>query len=75
MRLQHINLGRGKDEVTKAAVHALFEIEVVERIDEVGPVEMGVDTEHLAENRLADIDELGREATALSNPVTGASQL
>jgi len=61
MRLQHINLGRGKDKVTEDTVHALFEIEVVERILRSGPVQMGVDTEHLAEI-VADIDRTREEA-------------
>ena len=75
MRLQHIDLGGGEDEVAETAVHALFEIEMIERINEMGPVKVSVDTEHLAEDGLADIDKLGREAATLSNPVTGTSKL
>ena len=75
MRLQHVDLGGGKDEVTEAAVHALLEVEVVEGIDEMGPVKVSIDTEHLAEDGLADLNKLRREATALSDPVTGASEL
>lgn len=75
MRLQHVNLGSSKDEVTEAAVHALFEIEMIEGFNEVGPVEVSVNTEHLTEDGLADVVELAREAAAFSNPVTGASKL
>ena len=75
MRLQHVNLGGSKDKMAEAAVHALFETEVVEGFDKVGPVKMSVNTKHLAEDGLADIDKVGREAAALSNPVTRSSKL
>jgi hypothetical protein len=36
---------------------------------------MSVYTEHLAEDSLADVVKLSWEATALANPVAGASKL
>lgn len=75
MGLQHVDLSSSKDEVTEAAVHSLLQAEIVERIDEVGPVEVSVDTEHLAEDLLTDIEELNWEAAALANPVTRSSKL
>ena len=69
LSLQHIDLRSRENEVAEAAVHALFDIQVVERIDEVSPVEVGVDAEHLSEDSLAHFDKVGREATALTNPV------
>ncbi len=75
MRLQHVDLHSSQNEVTEAAVQGLLETEMVERIDEVGPVEMSVYTEHLAEDSLADVVKLSWEATALANPVAGASKL
>lgn len=61
--------------MTEAAVHTLVKIEVVEGVDEMSPVEMSIDTEHLTEDGLADVYKLGWEATALANPVTRASKL
>ena len=75
MRLQHVNLGGGKDEVAEAAVHTLFEIEMIEGFNKVGPVQVSVNAEHLTEDGLTDIVELAREAAALSNPVTRPSKL
>ena len=75
MRFQHVNFRGRENKVTEAAVHWLFQTQVVERINEMCPVEMRVDTEHLTEDCLADIDELNWETTALSNPVTGTSKL
>ena len=43
MRLQHVDFRCSEDKVTETAVHALLQIEVIEGIDEVGPVEMRVD--------------------------------
>lgn len=34
------------------------------------PVEVGVDSEHLAEDHLADVDELVGEARSLADPVS-----
>ena len=74
MRLQHIDLRRGENKVTEATVHWLLETEMIERINEVSPVKMSVDTEHLTEDRLADLDKVGWEAAALTNPVARASK-
>jgi len=75
VRLQHVNLHGSKNEVAEATVHTLLEVEVVEWLDEVGPVQVSIDTEHLAEDGLADIVKLRGKTTALSNPVTLASKL
>ena len=61
--------------MAEATVHTLFEAEVVEWLDEVGPVEMSVDTEHLAEDGLANFGEVRGEAAALTDPVTLAGEL
>ena len=74
MGLQHVDLGSSEHEMTEATVHRLFQREVVEGVDEVGPVKVRVNAEHLAEDGLADINELNWEAAALSNPVARASQ-
>ena len=42
---------------------------MVEGLGEVCPVEVGVDTKHLAEDRLTDINEVLWEATSLTDPV------
>jgi len=75
MRFQHVNFRGRENKVTEAAVHWLLQTQVVERINEMCPVEMRVDTEHLTEDCLADINELNWETTALSKPITGASKL
>lgn len=77
VRPKHIEGGSGKDEVAKAAVELLLEVQVVERLGEVRPVKVCVDAEHLAEDGLADLDKVLREARALADPVglTGAGEL
>lgn len=75
VRLEHVDLGGGEDEVAEAAVECLLQTQVVEGLDEVRPVEVRVNAEHLAEDGLADVGELDWETTALSNPVAGASKL
>lgn len=42
---------------------------MVERIDKVSPVEVSVDTEHLAEDGLADFDEILGKAAPFPHPV------
>ncbi len=69
MWLHHIQSGGGEDEVGEARVELFLEVEVVEWLDEVRPVEVSVDAEHLAEDGLADLEELLREARGLANPV------
>lgn len=61
--------------MTEATVHALFKIEMIVRIDEMGPIEMSVDTEHLSEDSLADLNKFRWETTALANPIALASEL
>lgn len=39
----------------EATVELLFEVKMVERFGEMCPVQMGIDSEHLAENHLADV--------------------
>ena len=75
MWLQHLKGCSSEDKVTEATVKVLFKVEVVKWINEVGPVEMSIDTEHLAEDSLANIDKIWRKATALANPVTLACKL
>lgn len=75
MRLQHLNLGSSQDEVAETAVHLSLKAEVVERINEVSPVQMRVDSEHLTEDCLAYVKEVDRETTALANPITRAREL
>jgi len=75
MRFQHVNLHSSEHKVTEAAVHALLEIEVVKWLDEVGPVQVSIDTEHLTEDSLANFMEVRGKAAALANPVTLASKL
>lgn len=72
MWLQHVNLSGSENEVAEATVHWLLEIEMIEGFNEVRPVEVRVDTEHLTEDSLADIDEVNWETAALANPVTRA---
>lgn len=61
--------------MAEAAVHALVEVEMVERINEMCPVEMSVNPEHLTEDGLANINKVLREATALANPIFGTRKL
>lgn len=75
MGLEHVDLGGSQDEVAEAAVERLLEVEVVEGFNEVGPVQVSVDAEHLTEDGLAHVGELGRETTALSDPIAGAGEL
>jgi hypothetical protein len=53
----------------------LIKVEMVEWFDEVSPVEVRINTEHLAEDCLADVDKLWWEAAALANPITRTSKL
>lgn len=55
--------------MTKAAVELLLQVQVVEGLNEMGPVEVGVDSEHLTENGLTDLDKVLGEARPLANPV------
>ena len=61
--------------MTEAAIHTLFEIEMIEWVDEVSPIEMSVDAEHLAKDGLADLDKFGGKATAFTSPITRACKL
>lgn len=74
---EHIESGSGENEVAEAAVELFLEVQMIERLSEVGPVEMCIDTEHLAEDGLADLDEILGEAGSFSHPVRlpRASQL
>jgi len=56
--------------VAEAAVQLFLKIQVVEGVDEVGPVEMGVDAEHLTEDHLANFDEVLGETAALAYPIS-----
>jgi hypothetical protein len=56
--------------VGEAAVQLLLEVEVVERVDEVSPIKVGIDTEHLPEDGLANIEKIFWKTTSFSDPVT-----
>lgn len=43
---------------------------MVKGINVVGPVEVGINAEHLAENGLADFDEILGKPAVLANPIT-----
>lgn len=77
MRPEHIECGCGENKVAEAAVELLFEVQVVERLGEVSPVEVCVHTEHLTENGLANLDKVLGKARSFSHPVrlTRAGQL
>lgn len=61
---QQVEVGGGQQEVAEAAVELLLQVEVVEGLDEVGVVQVGVDAEHLQEDGLADGHEVLGEAAA-----------
>ena len=61
--------------MAEAAVHTLLDVEVVKRVDKVGPIEVSVDSEHLPEDSLTDLDKVRWEATALTDPVARAREL
>jgi len=60
--------------MTEVTVKVLVKAEVVE-VDEVSPVEVSVDTEHLTEDGLADVNEVLWKATALANPIARTREL
>lgn len=66
---QQVEVGGGQQEVAEAAVELLLQVEVVEGLDEVGVVQVGVDAEHLQEDGLADGHELLGEPAAAAHPV------
>lgn len=68
LRLEHVQRAGGQHEVTEAAVQLLLEVQVVEGIDKVRPVQVGVYPEHLPEDSLADLHEVLRETTSLTDP-------
>lgn len=70
LRPEHVKRRRREDEVAEAAIQLLLQVEVVEWLDEVGPVQVSVDAEHLAEDCLADLHKVLGEAAALANPVS-----
>lgn len=61
--------------MAEAAVELLLEIEVVEGLDEVIPVEVSVNAEDLAKDELAGTGQLFGEAASASKPVLGAAEL
>lgn len=69
MRPEHVESRRGENKVAETAVELLFEVQVIERLGEVGPVEVRIDTKHLAENGLANLDKVLGEARSFSHPV------
>lgn len=74
-RLHHIKRNGSEDEVREHRVELLLQVQVVEWLGEVGPVEVSVDAEHLAEDGLANLEEVAWEAGGLADPVvTGESR-
>lgn len=67
-----MDLGSGENEVAETAVEWLLQVQVIVRVDEVSPVQVSIDAEHLAEDGLADIEEIVGETATLSKPVTRA---
>lgn len=55
--------------MAEAAVELLLQVEVVEGLDKVVPVQVCVDAEDLQEDCAADANELAREAGTLADPV------
>ena len=55
--------------MAEAAIELLFEAEKVKRLGKVSPVKVRVDSEHLAEDHLANFDEALGEAGALAKPI------
>lgn len=66
---EHIKRCCGQDEVTEAAIELLLQIQMVERLSEVGPVKVGIDSEHLTEDGLADLDEVLWETRSFAHPI------
>ncbi len=74
LRLEHVESGGRQDEVAEAAVQLLLEIEMVERVGKMGPVQMSIYAEHLQEDGLANAKELLREPAAFADPLIRARQ-
>lgn len=68
-RLQHLERRGRQDEVAEATVQLLLQVEVVEGLHEVVPVQMGVDAEDLAEYQLTGAPKL------LGKPAPGPKPL
>lgn len=66
---EHVERCCGQDEVTEATVELLLQVQVVERLKEVGPVKVGVDSEHLTEDSLTDFDKILGETRPLADPI------
>lgn len=74
-RLEHVNLGGCKDEMAETTIQMFVEIQVIERIHKVSPIEMRIDSKHLPKDGLADVDEFLGKAAALTDPVARTNQL
>lgn len=61
--------------MAEATVELSFKTEMIVRIDEMSPVKVSVDTEHLLEDGLAGGNEVTRETTALANPIALTREL
>lgn len=68
VRNQAVVLGNG-NKVDEAHVEDVMLVDVPERIEPMGVIEMSVATEHLLHDTLAILVESLREATGFSNPV------
>ena len=56
--LEEVQSGGRENEVRKARVELLLQVEMVKRLDKVVPVEVGVDAEHLQEDGATDAGKL-----------------
>lgn len=74
MRLQQVQGRSSEDEVAEAAVKVVLEVQVIERLCKVRPVQMRVNTEHLEEDGLANAEELLWETAPLANPFIRSSE-
>lgn len=70
LRLKHVQSTGRQDEMRETAVELLLKVKVIEWVDEMSPVEVGVDPEHLSEYSLADLQEVFRKSTSTTNPVS-----
>ena len=66
--LEKVERGGCQNKMAEAAVHRLLQVEA-EHVLKMGPVEVGVDSEHLAEDGLAELHKVLGEPAPLSHPV------
>lgn len=67
--LEHVQRRGRQQEVAETAVELLLEVQMVEGLHEVRPIEVGVDAEHLQEDGLAYAREVLGETAPLADPI------